>query len=388
MRTRQSIFRCGYLLPRMLVLWLVVDFCLRLAPEHWRFVHAREFLAQPGSNQMGPFMGDQTYKDAFAYGDLAALGNCAECRDYRPLLVHMDSRGFPNPPASSPYNAILVGDSFAVGAQQLPDSTLAAQLSTATGLSIYNASCSGHILGRELVLRLINDLGLTHGTVFFELMDRSASIRGEALEQESFSTLEDAPPVRSLYRLFQIAQQSSLQNLSRETVGRMYDGSFLPNPYAARVIRKNMPDGKPILFYPEDAQDGASGTPKLWSEYFRSLNKELWQRNFRLVVILVPSKYTVYQPFLKDAVETNKSRQFEELKADLRDLTVVNTTPAMKKAAADALANGELLYWRDDTHWNSDGVRVAVAEVEKSLPSPRHNSAVPKLRQVSRGTVR
>jgi hypothetical protein len=171
-------------------------------------------------------------------------------------------------------------------------------------------------------------------------------------------------------------------------VGRIYNGSLLPNPYAARVIRKSLSDGEPFLLYPEDMQNSAPDAPKFWAKYLRSLDRDLRQRNLDLVVILVPSKYTVYQPLLENAPETNKSRQFEELQAELADLTVVNTTPEMQKAAADALAHGKLLFWRDDTHWNADGVRVAARVVGQVLPAPANNSAVPKLRQVSRVPAR
>jgi hypothetical protein len=388
MPTRESILRCGYLLPRILVLWLVVDLCLRFAPNDWHFVHHRDFVPELGSHQIGPFLKDQTYQEAYAYGDLAELGNCAECRAYRPLLVHMDSRGFPNPPASRYYDAVLVGDSFGVGVQQLPDSTLAAQLSAATGFSVYNASCFGHLLSSELLLRLIDELGLTHGTIFYELMDRGASIRSEVPGDDVFSRFENTWPSQRSYAFLQAIQQSPLANLSRQMVGRIYNGSLLPNPYAARVIRKSLSDGEPFLLYPEDMQNSAPDAPKFWAKYLRSLDRDLRQRNLDLVVILVPSKYTVYQPLLENAPETNKSRQFEELQAELADLTVVNTTPEMQKAAADALAHGKLLFWRDDTHWNADGVRVAARVVGQVLPAPANNSAVPTLRQVSRVPAR
>jgi predicted RecA/RadA family phage recombinase len=67
----------------------------------------------------------------------------------------------------------------------------------------------------------------------------------------------------------------------------------------------------------------------------------------------------------------------------LTDILVVNTVPAMQKEAADALAQGKLLYWSDDTHWNANGVRVAAIEVRKLLAASGKNSAALKLRRVS-----
>jgi SGNH hydrolase-like domain, acetyltransferase AlgX len=102
----------------------------------------------------------------------------------------------------------------------------------------------------------------------------------------------------------------------------------------------------------------------LWAEYLGALNKELHQHNFHLIVILVPSKYTVYQPLIKDAAKTNKREALNELQNELKDVPVVNTTAALQQAAAAELARGNLLYWRDDTHWNAEGVRVAVEQLQ------------------------
>jgi hypothetical protein len=138
----------------------------------------------------------------------------------------------------------------------------------------------------------------------------------------------------------------------------------MPNPYAVNVVRRLLPDGRPILFQRDDLRDGVPDAPKLWARYFRVLNKELRKRNFRLIVILVPSKYTVYQPLIKDTPKTNKSEAFEELQKRLTEMPVVNATAALQQSAAEGIQDGRLLYWRDDTHWNPDGVRVAADQLQ------------------------
>lgn len=100
------------------------------------------------------------------------------------------------------------------------------------------------------------------------------------------------------------------------------------------------------------------------AEYLGVLNKQLRQRNFQLIIILVPSKYTVYQPLIKGAIKTDKSEALNELQNELKDVPVVNTTVALQQAAAAELADGNLVYWPDDTHWNAEGVRVAVAQFQ------------------------
>jgi hypothetical protein len=375
MPNHNSILRCGYLLPRVLLLWALLDVMLRFAPPQWYTFRVYEFAMITGPHDEGAFRTNLTYQNSRAYGDLASLGNCMECRQYRPMNVHMDARGFANPASSGPYDAILVGDSFGVGAEQPVGATLAPQISLRTGLSTYNACRPGRAITREDLLALIDELGIVNGTVFFELMDRSLGT--------VTSSQEEDPERERLDRWSKNAEYSPLVNVSRDVVGRLYNGRLMPNPYAANVVPKVLPDGQTMLFITEDLGDASLKGPTFWAKYLHVLDKELQQRNFRLIVILVPSKYTVYQPLIKDAPRTNKSAAFEELQKRLKDIPVVNTTAALQQAAAESLEHGSLLYWRDDTHWNGDGVSVAADQLQAQYASDFVRSGSAKVTAVS-----
>jgi hypothetical protein len=329
-----------------------------------------------GPHDMGPFRTNLTYQNSHAYGDLASMGNCLDCRQYRPMNIRTDERGFANPPSSGPYDAILMGDSFGLGAEQPQGANLASQISQHTGLSIYNTCAPMRAMSREHLMELIDQLGMTHGTVFFELMDRSLGYAGPPPK---------TPEQERLDRWSKNAEYSPLANISRDIVGRFYDGRLMPNPYAPNVVRRQLPDGQTILFFPEDLERTEPNRATWWAKYLTLLNKELRQRNFQLIVILVPSKYTVYQPLIKDATKTDKSEALKELQGKLHNLPVVNTAPALQQAAADELVHGRLLYWRDDTHWNADGVRVAVQQLESQyaggLPTVPHAATVKAISQ-------
>jgi hypothetical protein len=333
----------------------LLDVLLRFAPPQWYTFRTSEFAMVTGRHDMGPFRTNLTYQNPHAYGDLASMGNCLDCRQYRPMNIRTDERGFANPPSSGPYDAILLGDSFGLGAEQPQGANLASQISQHTGLSVYNSCAPMRAISRENLMELIDQLGMKHGTVFFELMDRSLGYAGPPPKTSEQERLD---------RWSQNAEYSPLANISRDIVGRLYDGRLMPNPYAANVIRKLLPDGKTMLFFPEDLENTEPNRTKWWAKYLTVLNNELRRRNFQLIVILVPSKYTVYQPLIKDATETDKSEAFKELQEKLHDLAVVNTTPSLQQAAADKLVHGRLLYWRDDTHWNAEGVRVAAEQLQ------------------------
>lgn len=379
MPNHQSFLRSGYLLPRILLLWAVIDVALRYAPPRWYSFRLHEFAMVTGSRGLGPFRTNMTYENSRAYGDLAELGNCTECRQYRPTLVHTDERGFANPASAGPYDAILIGDSFGIGAEQPSGETLASQISSRTGLSIYNACSPVRAISREELMSLIDQLGLSHGIVFFELMDWSLGFYSLAQQESGF---------RGLERLSKNVQYSPLTNMSRQLVGPLYDGRFLPNPYSVNVIRKRLPGGESVLFQLDDVQNAAPDSVKLWAKYFRVLDRELRARDFNLIVVFVPSKYTTYQPLIKDAAPTNKSAQFEELQKQLHGVAVVNAVPAMQKAAAAAFAQGRLIYWRDDTHWNAEGVRVAADQISALYAAEYRTSRRARVEAVSQTRVR
>jgi hypothetical protein len=379
MPTRNSILRCGYLLPRVLLLWALFDVMLRFAPPQWYSFRMHEFAIVTGPHKMGPFRTDLTYQNPHAYGDLASLGNCTDCRQYRPMSIHIDERGFANPASSAAYDAILVGDSFGIGAEQPGGETLASDISRGTGLSIYNACSPVRAISRENLMTLIDQLGMSDGTVFFELMDWSLSY---------YQAAQQDPGLQGFDRWSENVNYSPLANMSRDVVGRLYDGHLLPNPYAFNVVRKRLPDGRPILFQLDDVLDADPAGPRLWMKYFRVLQKELRARNFQLMVILVPSKYTVYQPLIKDAAKTNKSEALDELQKDLQGVPVVNTTPALRQAAADGIEHGKFLYWRDDTHWNADGVRVAADQIHAQYESAFPVRGVTKITSISQQRAR
>jgi SGNH hydrolase-like domain, acetyltransferase AlgX len=357
----RSHFRCGYLIPRLLLLWALLDVGLRFAPPRWFAFRMHEYAMITGIHSLGALRTDLTYDNPHVYGDLAALGNCISCRQYHAESFHTDALGFPNPPATSkPYDAILVGDSFAVGAEQHGGTTLAARISSDTGLSIYNASTLMRAMDTPKILSLITRLGMSHGTVFFELMDDSL---GHSRHYE--------PPDR-FHRWLMNAQFSPLANISKELIDRLQNDQVLPNPFTHKVVRKVLPNDHVILFNQEDLWNCPRDSARFWAAYLTSLDAALKQRHFQLVVILVPNKYTVYQPLLKDAPPTNRAAMLHELAENLDGIPIVNTTPALQQAAADELRHDSFLYWLDDTHWNEEGVRVAVDDLTATLFPPQH----------------
>jgi hypothetical protein len=75
------------------------------------------------------------------------------------------------------------------------------------------------------------------------------------------------------------------------------------------------------------------------------------------VLMLTPSKTTVYPEYLYGNYEVERSPidVVTDYLEEHTDVTVVNTKPAVLAAKKE----GKQVYWKDDTHWNSNGSYVA-----------------------------
>jgi hypothetical protein len=43
----------------------------------------------------------------------------------------------------------------------------------------------------------------------------------------------------------------------------------------------------------------------------------------------------------------------------------------LQQRAAEALEQGRTIYWKDDTHWNPEGIRIAADAIAKAWPGTR-----------------
>ncbi len=128
------------------------------------------------------------------------------------------------------------------------------------------------------------------------------------------------------------------------------------------------PQYGPMLFYPEnlrvlplmDPEKDALAvvrTVKKVSDHFR-------ERGMTLVVLLVPEKEQIHIRALPPADQKALARGPEHLAAITSGLKT-NGVPAVNLMPVfqEATGRGTRLYWRDDTHWNDAGIRLAAEEL-------------------------
>ena len=86
------------------------------------------------------------------------------------------------------------------------------------------------------------------------------------------------------------------------------------------------------------------------------------------LIAFAPTKYLVYAD--KVAPET----QLPHIRWDFIDATArtigvpaLDLTPFLRARAAQLLPQGRFVYWRDDSHWNGDGMDAAGEAIAAEL---------------------
>jgi hypothetical protein len=356
-------FPIGVVVPRLLALVLVADVALRFVsvdPFSFRAWEALSRFRPPGA----PFEPNRRYYRERSYGDAASMGNLPDAREYHAERFTTDARGFRNVsafPSAAPA-VIVTGDSFAVGSGVSDDETLSSTLSRILGCDVYNAG--GVDVEPDRLLPLVHQLGMHRGLVLYVYSeDRELpAIPGDRklMVNQMLATLTGnvAPVIGWLRGLVEV---SPLQILSEKAFRRLENDRILPNSHRAYVVQGQLRDGDSMVF-PADRVRLVLGRRTASAAYWIWLRRRLPTEQFALLVVLVPSKYTVYRRFLDGSTPAADPHDFlGELERHLRGagVPVVNLTAAMSEGAARDLDRHVYLYYRDDIHWNRRGTELA-----------------------------
>jgi len=379
--------RLGRLLPRLVLVVFVVDVALRALPVHWVTYRPDEALrARPARG--GGFAANRAYRYPHGYGDLAALANLPDRREYRLLRFTTDELGFRNATARAAFAAVLFGDSFAYGSGIDDADTLPAQLGDVLGCAVYNAAGAGaHHAGE--ILGVTRRIGLSRGLVIMERVERELrTVPTDASAVVAGAFVADPAPMhvrlagmgragtslltRAAGRLGREAEMMAALSPLRIFTTRLHkaieNDRLLPNSYARQAVMGTLVNGDWMLFYPDELQADTESAPAP-TAYWTALRRELRAHGLELLVLLVPDKHTVYHELLRTplAPAARPGERMDGLEHALTDagVPVVNLRGVFTTTARRLFARGQYLYWRDDTHWNPRGVRIAAAEIAR-----------------------
>ncbi len=369
----------GWLGPRVVAAFFALELALRLTPFGWYAFRPWEELAH-GRSIDGPFRPHAMSFKEKAYGDLASIGNLPAHRQHRAEQFSIDAHGYrrngPAGAAAKPYAYMMIGDSFAVGGgATADDKTVPAQLERILNQGVYNA---GNVAtGMEPVLRLARAVDMKQGTILFETIDRYPPLGADALLPKVKKRTRTGEKFKRLRRTIRTTfiesyvQVSPLRILLQKGFKRINNGVIFPNPGRAHVSVEELRDGSPMLFLNDEMASFASERPDPDVSGWLLYAREMKAHGFDVVFVLAPEKYGVYRELLKTpppAVpeETMYINRIEKA-ARAANLRVINLYPALKTAAAKAFREGRLLYWRDDTHWNDEGMKIAAEFIAQHI---------------------
>lgn len=375
----------GLLIPGTIVFAAIADAGLRLLPRSAVSFRAWEAARTPGGD--GPFLPNFTYHTTGAYGDLAALGNLPEAREVRPEAFVTDSFGYPNAPDAlerGRADILLTGSSYSVGAEVPVGEALAAQVARRTGQTVYNAAGGDYRLPDLLeVARRALRPGGTVVVEYPESRDPPGMLavlapRGIAACRARLAAIRGAALCSPWFALRRRVEFSPLAVLGQRVRKRFENERVLPNPYATRVVRRRLAGpGDGVMLFLADDTVRAHRPPEAAgaARYFHWMRGKVERAGFRLVVLLVPDKYTVYRPLLAppDSTPLPGDRYLPAVAARLGadGIPVADLSAPYRAVAARELEMGRTLYFRDDTHWNARGIALA-AEALAVMMNPRH----------------
>lgn len=369
----------GIAMPRIMIAVAVLDVVLRFIPA----ASLPTFMAGNTLSRLAasyaPFSPNIHVGWDGHVGDLQALGNFA----LEPIIgynneIDSDAFGYRNSQSvvdSMPVDLLLLGTSFAVAGDTEKD-TLAGQIASQTGHSVYNGAAYGENSYRlENWLRTADRVLRPGGTVVLEYLERldlptqKLGLRANPCGYvASGSTAE-----RVCLALQGYIGVSPLSNALHSVYKGMQNGSLLPNPNQQAVVEEQLGSGQKELFYRQDVEryfDPRQGEGKT-VEFLASVDGQFRERGRPVLIVLNPSKYTVLRPLLKgyarEAADVNLYLSRVAQALGERGVEAIDLTPAMRAGAAAAYSAGKASYWWDDTHWNDLGIAQAATAVSAAL---------------------
>jgi hypothetical protein len=392
--------RCqlGRIGPLALVLWIGADTALRFAPSEW--LNLRPVLvAVRFPRPHAPFEPNLRIHTERFVGEAALDGNLPTQEQRPPIRFSTNALGFRLNPhiaeQASPEIVVWRGASFAYGASLSDEETFAAQLTQVSGLRSFN---SGRFhLDRDGLPELdwlLSKLDSKPKTAVFLHLEQAGlpPARTKALVSAGGMSIPDPrQDLRFRYaaRVLETWQRMSpLEILSTRFFKSISNDRILPNPYRHNVQPMELPDGSTLLMrrYEIEAakRPGNGEHPRNTAASLTALCKELRKRGMEtVVVVLLPTRLTVYSPWLKDSAgkEAPSAAYLKELEAELaaRKVTTVNGLEVFRQQIEHEMSTGQLSFYRDDNHWNPQGVRriaQAVAQLlpERSIQESAHTS--------------
>ena len=288
------------------------------------------------------------------HGDLKAL-TAADLAQPRKVVFQTDSAGFRNDRDYAAGDLVLIGDSFVVGMGDSQADTLSTQLTRDHGLPAYNLGHPGDISDYLSVWRAFRRQhpGPVRATLFlFEGNDFEAAYKPAKTEKPS-------PLARYAGEYYGFFTGSDLYRVTKSLYARATKAGSIKASDSVRI--ETLAGQKMGLYTPYIAVSERQQVelPAALRADLIALADEVEQ------VFFIPTNYRVYARHLGKPTPSNAQWQALSQLCEQQRWRCTDLTPSLVAAADAALAQGQFIWWLDDTHWNRAGIAAAAAAVAR-----------------------
>lgn len=286
------------------------------------------------------------------FGDIEALEKVG-IKEPHEITYVTDSLGFRNPADYRGQTFVLVGDSFLAGANDTQSCLITEQLRQHHGLDTYNLGFPGNM--DDYVQRV---------EAFRKAKGKEFKMALFVFEGNDFQPFTNSPvekmTVLKIYHAF--FKQTSLWRYTRWLYLRAQkkDGNTGHIPHVRQI------DKATVAFLKSELPITSNISPPDESylrfiDAFQKLKPNLAQ------IFFIPVKYRVYAKWLTEKPLPNAQLDYLQQAAKQAGIPVFDLTPALVLEAERILPRGQYVYWRDDTHWNCNGMRAVAAPIAHQL---------------------
>lgn len=293
------------------------------------------------------------------HGNLKGMASKDLKLDYqsRRIVFNVDSFGFRNNADYANEKFIMVGDSFVAGNSNSQEDILSSRFRETYGVSVYNMGHPGAVIDYiENVKKFKDKYGGDFKALMFIFegndfvlrkgLNRTAEVRKFKQFYKNFlRKYKKFFHSTNLYRYTFIAYHSVLSRLGFKKKNQVKVLSInghlmgIHKPSIAVVKRKSYK------------------YPAYWEDGMKSIRDNLQ------AIIFIPAKYRVYHDFPDPGSASELPNVLWESTAALArklGLQAINLTGPLREESKKLLPDNQFTFWKDDTHWNGNGIAVAV----------------------------
>ncbi len=322
------------------------------------------------------------------HGDLAAFigtagGGASESMglvvEPRSVRFVTDETGRRNSESFSDQQYLLLGDSLVAGNGTTQDEILSEVMTRDFGAKFYNLGHAGGIAHYKKVLNEFKARYQVNRDVFLFIFEgNDMPMDRNCMEEMRRMYAEDAtnPLVGALFNQAGTAKQKqSLPFLNKSEVYRLLYSlrkriaALVSNNYLALtpIVTIKQINSRYVAFYNPYIIETVNKTEcKSWqrsAQLIRSVKDNL------KIIVFIPTKYRIYEGVASDGAGKLPSVKSDYLRALASTIGVkyLDLTDDLVGGAQKLMADGRFVYWRDDTHWNGEGISIASKSIKAFL---------------------